>query len=56
MATEVEKAQALIMVDLTRKSLIQQCEDARAKGISEATLMQVLHLDQGQLQRFLRNG
>lgn len=53
MANEIRKARAIIRIEDARKRLVDLIEDAQDDGVSESELMQILHINNYSLHRFL---
>lgn len=55
MVNALDKARAIILVDEDRKVLIQTIKNAKATGVSESELMQVLNINQHSLAKLLED-
>lgn len=55
MANAIRKARAVIRLEDARKGLIDLIEDAKDEGVSESELMQILHINNYSLHRFLED-
>lgn len=53
MTNALNKAKTVILVDDARKVLIAAIKEAKANGVSESELMQILNINQYSLTRFL---
>lgn len=55
MVNALDKARAVILVNDAREVLIRSIRNAKATGVSETELMQILNINQYSLTKFLED-